>query len=98
MKNIEWIHKIHKADKNTEKVFIKEDYSMSIAFHVNLTSFLKFSCHFNEAIRTILVAQLYGHTLQLLYVKFLVLCTVWSVWWSEAKCKCTLNHLGPFLS
>ena len=31
-------------------------------------------------------------------VKFFILSTVWSVWWSEAKYKCDLYQLGPFLS
>ena len=26
MKNAKWTHKIHKTDKNTEKVFSKEDW------------------------------------------------------------------------
>ena len=26
MKNIEWIHKMHKTDKNTENMYIKEDW------------------------------------------------------------------------
>ena len=30
---------------------------MFIAFHVNLTSFFKFSCHLNEAVGTILLVK-----------------------------------------
>ena len=52
---------------------------MFIAFHVNLTSFFKFSCHLNEAMGTILVVNFHGYTLQLLYVKFLILSRVRSV-------------------
>ena len=62
---------MHKTDKNTKNGLLRKtgtyfvEYlavsssivSMSIAFHVNLTSFFNFSCHFNEKIGKILMVQ-----------------------------------------
>ena len=71
MKNIKSTHKIHKTDKNIEKMpftqlptllhigcFWQYFVRMSIVSHINLISFFKFC------------------TLQQLYVKVLILCTV----------------------
>ena len=61
MKNIKSTHKIHKTDKNTEKIsstqqptllnigcFWQYFVPVSVVLHANLTSFFKFSCRFNE--------------------------------------------------
>ena len=95
LENIEWVPKINKTNKKSEKISFKDDW-LYFLISTKQHTLLNIGCFLQYFIPMSIVLQFLWLSLQLLYVKFLILCTVWSVWRSKAKYNCTLYHLDPF--